>query len=122
MKRSVLVAVLSVSVVSVWYGMAQFTEKRVKKGPSMATLKEHCCQEFGEILKQVPEMLRKVAALQEEAVQAISGYWEGDKESFCSTASRQKLTTCRVRLETLKEKISALCQEVDSCIAELNAA
>ncbi len=122
MKRSIMVAVLSVSVVSVWYGMAQFTEKRVKKGPSMATLKEQCCQEFGEILKQIPDTLRKVAALQESAVQAISGYWEGDKESFCSTASRQKLTSCRARLETVQEKISALCQEVDSCIAALNAA
>ena len=44
MKRKVLLMVLSVSVVSVWYGMAQFTEKRIKKGPSMATLKEELDQ------------------------------------------------------------------------------
>ena len=122
MKRNRMLALFGVTVLSVWYGSAQFTEKRVKKGPSMATLKEQCCQEFGDILKQVPNMLRKVAALQEKALQAISGYWEGDKESFCNSASRQKLTTCKARLETLQEKISVLCQEVDSCMAELNAA
>ncbi len=122
MNRNVMLVLLCVSVMSVWYGMAQFTEKRVKKGPSMATLKEQYCQLCGEMLREVPVLLRKVAALQENALQAISGYWEGDKESFCNSASRQKLTTCKARLETLQEKISALCAEVDSCMVELNAA
>jgi len=122
MNRKMIGLFLCMCIVFVWYGMAQFTEKRVKKGPSMATLKEQCCQEFGDILQQLPDMLRHVAAVQEKAMYAIRGYWQGDKESFCSTASREKLTNCRARLEKVREKVSTLCQEMDSCIAALNAA
>jgi hypothetical protein len=122
MNYKMMIGLLSIGAFFAWYGMAEFTEKRVKKGPSMATLKEQCCQEFGEILKQIPDMLRKIATLQEKSIEAISGYWQGDKESFCSMASREKLTTCKAHLELVKAKMSALCQEVDSCIAGTNAA
>ncbi len=122
MKRKIILVTLSIGVFSVWYGVAQFTEKRIKKGPSMATLKEQCCLEFGEVLKLVPDMLRKAAALQEKSIEAINGYWQGDKESFCNVASLEKITKCRARLEMVREKISVLCKEADSCIATLNAA
>ena len=121
MKRIMLLVMLCVCAISAWYATANFTEKRVKKGPSMATLKEQCCEQFGEIVDLVPDLLRKVALVQEQATHAIRGQWQGDKESFCSTASRQKLTSCRAHLETLHGKIAALCTEMDSCVVQLNS-
>lgn len=121
MKRRLILALISVMVCVVWSGGAQFTEKRIKKGPSMSALKEQCCQLFGEIVGLIPDMLRNMADLQEKSVKSISGYWHGDKESFCSTASRETLAASKVSLEQLKEKMSALSHEIDSCLARLNA-
>ncbi len=118
MRRVALFFVMS-CLLSAWYIAAQFTQKREKKGPSIATLKEDCCSEFGDILKLIPDCLRKIGDIQEYAVAAIQGYWQGDKTSFCGCASRQKLTVCNERLRRLKQKMEASLTEFGLCIAEL---
>ena len=117
--RRIAIFFVVICLVSAWYTTAQFTQKREKKGPSLATLKEDCCQEFGEILKLVPDCLRKISDVQDLSVAAIQGYWQGDKTSFCGCASRQKLTACNERLHALKQKVEATLREFDLCIAEL---
>ncbi len=106
----------------VWYMQSeQFVEKRRKKGPSRATLEQDCCQGFADVLKQIPQLLRSIAQVQQEALGAIEGYWQGDKEAFCSKASRQKLSSCNERLIALKEKVKDVLDECGRCVSEIRA-
>jgi len=89
---------------------AEFTEKRLKKAPSMSNLKESCCEQCGEVLKIVPSLLHAVATVQSEAVLVIQGYWEGDKKGWCEQASREKLQQCEEHMRSLQTKISAVTQ------------
>lgn len=119
--RAMFVLVI-ISVFFGWCGNAQFVEKRSKKGPSMVALKEQCCKELGEVLNLVPEILRRVATLQEKSIAAIRGYWQSDSASFCNVASREQLALCKAKLESVHALITALCQEADACINALQTA
>ncbi len=98
---------------------AEFTEKREKKNVSTSTLKEECCEQFGELLKQIPHMLQMFARLQIEALTIIQGYWEGDKQSWCAQASRPKLLLCRDRLTILNKKMNNLLAECEQALKEI---
>lgn len=100
---------------------AEFIEKRSAKTPSVSTLKEECCEQFGEILKQIPQLLRMIAQLQSEALVVIQGYWESDKQSWCAQASRQKLMVCRDRLTMLQKKIDHVIAECEQTLKEIKA-
>ncbi len=97
----------------------QFTEKRGKRGPSMSSLKESCCELFGNFLDLNGQLLRRQGSIQSVAVDAVGGYAKSDKESWCETASKQKLTRCKEKLTQLNEKIETLLAECDAVIQEL---
>ncbi len=100
----------------------QFTEKRGKRGPSIGSLKESCCELFGNFLDLNGQLLRRQGSLQSVAVEAVGGYAKGDKESWCEQASKQKLMQCKEKLAQLNEKIEALLAECDAVQRELSAA
>lgn len=100
---------------------AQFTEKRVKKNPSMSVLKEESCEQLGELLKIFPPLLQAVATFQAEALTIIQGYWEADKQSWCQQASRQKMTACCERLTALHTKIEEVIAECQCTLKEMRA-
>jgi hypothetical protein len=111
---------MSLVTIIIFYGVAsEFIEKRPKKNLSINTLKEECCEQFGEILKLVPPLLQSVACIQKEALTAIQGYWQGEKQSWCERASRQKLTTCQERLHLLQARINAVLDECKETMKEL---
>ncbi len=117
--RGIATVLMLVAVLTTCCAAASFVQKREKKGPSLATLKENCCQSFGDVLKQVPACLNSISVVQAHAVDAIQGQWQGDSSSFCAQASRQKLETCTKRLQAVHEKMEALLQEFESCVCEL---
>ena len=120
MMRKITILLVIVSFISGWCVTEEFVQRRVKKkGPSMATLKEECCRGFGEVLKLVPPFLRKISKVQDHAVCAIQGYWEGDKESFCGQASQQKLEICNERLKKLQANMQEMLKEFELCITAL---
>ncbi len=98
---------------------AEFVEKREKKNVSIATLKEECCEQFGELLKQIPSVLQMMARLQLESLAVIQGYWEGDKQSWCAVASRQKLLLCRERLTIVHKKINNMLAECEQALKDI---
>ncbi len=97
---------------------AQFTEKRIKRGPSLSALKESCCKLFGDVLQSSAQLLCSLGAIQKYAIASIDGYVMGDKASWCQTASREKLMVCTQKLERLHAKIEDLIHE---CSDTLNA-
>ncbi len=98
-------------IFSALYLSAQFTEKRSKRGPSMGSLKESCCKIFGEVLQSSAQLFCSLGAVQKQALSAIEGYVDGDKGSWCETASKQKLMTCKEKLSQLHAKMDELEQE-----------
>lgn len=96
----------------------EFTIKR-EKHVSTNTLKEECCEQCGMLLKQIPILLHTVAQLQTTAVAAIEGYWQGDKQSWCAQASRQKLQLCRDRLMNVQKKIDMVLAECDQALKDM---
>ncbi len=98
-------------IFSALYISAQFTEKRSKRGPSMGSLKESCCKMFGDVLQGSAQLFCSLGAVQKQALSTIEGYVDGDKESWCETASKQKLMTCKEKLSQLHAKIDELVQE-----------
>jgi hypothetical protein len=93
------------------YLSAQFTEKRSKRGPSIGSLKESCCKIFGDVLQSSAQLFCSLGAVQKQALLIIEGYVDGDKESWCETASKQKLMTCKEKLSQLHAKIDEIVQE-----------
>ena len=98
-------------IFSALYLSAQFTEKRTKRGPSMNSLKESCCKMFGDVLQSSAQLFCSLGNMQKQALSAIEGYVDGDKGSWCETASKQKLLTCKEKLSQLQAKIDELVQE-----------
>ncbi len=95
-----------------------FTAKR-KKGPSANSLKEQCCTSFGEVLSQSAGILSSIGLVQSNAVEIVSGYAQGDKQSWCEKASREQLKLCHEKLTLVGKKIEELdaaCKEVAACI------
>jgi hypothetical protein len=100
-----------VTIFSALYLSAQFTEKRTKRGPSIGSLKETCCKLFGEILQSSAQLFCTMGAIQKQALSVIEGYVDGDKTSWCETASKQKLLMCKEKLSRLQAQLDALVQE-----------
>lgn len=98
---------------------AQFTEKRAKRGPSMNSLRETCCQKIGDVLRSASQALCSIGSFQADALGVIEGFVENDKEGWCRTASRETVSQCVERLEQLEktlEKIRAECDAIQKLI------
>lgn len=118
--RIKLIVLILFSGVPVLCGDAQFVEKRSKRGPSVSALKQACCEDLGDFLHAVGPCLVAVGELQERAVVAIQGYWQGDKCSFCERSSRAQLAAYKDRLCLLNEKIEGIVRECQACITALD--
>ncbi len=121
-RRYTAILVSGISILSLFVGLvaSEFIEKREKKNISINTLKEECCEQCGELLKQMPRLLHMTARLQTEALTVIEGYWRGDKQSWCAQASRQKLQSCRDRLTLLQKKIEMVVTEGEQVLKEMH--
>lgn len=96
-----------------------FTAKRSKKGPSIQSLKESCCEQFGMFLSQSSQLLTAIGRLQTHSIGALEGYMKGDKTAWCENASREKLAKHKQQWEQLNEKISQLSDLCNAIRAEL---
>ncbi len=120
--RGICWIVVSVTLIfSALYLSAQFTEKRTKRGPSMGSLKESCCKMFGEVLQSSAQLFCSLGAVQKQSLSAIEGYVDGDKGSWCETASKQKLITGKEKLSQLHAKIDDLVQECADTMRAMGA-
>ena len=108
-------------IISTGFLSAQFTEKRVKKAPSMNTLKESCCTAFGDVLHASAELFSSLANVQSQALKAVEAYAHGDKKGWCATASRETLSTCEKKLQSLHARIEILQQECKDTLRSLQA-
>ena len=82
-----------------------FTSKRTKRGPSIGTLKESCCELLGDYLSESAKLLSSLSGLQSKSLAAIEGYVKSDKSSWCETASREKLALCQNKLLEVNKKL-----------------
>ena len=98
-----------------------FTEKRTKRGPSMATLQERCCEGFGDFLQSSAKLLQSIGALQQTSVDAVGGYAQSDKESWCYISPKTKLSHCKEKLAQLNEKIESVRAACDDLLREIKA-
>ncbi len=93
-----------------------FTSKRAKRGPSMGTLKESCCELFRDYLSESALLLSSVSNLQSKSLLAIEGYFKSDKSSWCEVASREKLTLCKNKLSEVNDKLAELREACDEAV------
>lgn len=101
------------------FAAEQFIAKKSPKGPSIATLKENCCEQLVDSIKQVPDLLSQVARFQQQSIIIVEGYWRSDKESFCQKASKEKLASCSAQLKKLNEKTEDIIAQYKKILSEL---
>jgi hypothetical protein len=90
-----------------------FTVKKKKKEPSVQVIKENCCELFGDLLKEIPTLLQETAHVQTRSLGAIQGFFESDKQSLCERMTKEQLSICNKKVETVLE-------QMDSLIAQLH--
>lgn len=82
-----------------------FVAKKKEKIPSANQLKQDCCEVHTEIIQMVPEMMRVMADIQQQAFNVLEKYCRG--ESTClANASKQELD----QYNKLLNNIAAICQ------------
>lgn len=90
-----------------------FVAKKKEKVPSANQLKQDCCEIHTEIIQMVPQMMRAMADVQEQAFDVLEKYCRG--ESTClAKASKQELD----KYNKLLNNIAAICQNFTT---EINA-
>src|SRR3984957_13492275 len=77
---------------------SEFVMPAKRGGPSAAVLKEEIVDQLALILKQVPDILRAVATVQEQSLKALEQYAEGQKKCFWDTASKEQLAAVAHRV------------------------
>lgn len=100
---------------------ASFTEKRGKRGPSIGSLQESCCELFADFLQSSSRFLTVQGKMQLHAVDAIEGYARSNKESWCMNAPKQKLMLCKEKLEKCNTHFNELIEECKMVWHEINA-
>lgn len=91
----------------------QFVAKKKEKLPSTNTLKMDCCELHTEIIKMVPEMMRVIADVQQQAFEVLERYCKGESSCFTG-ASKEQLA----KYGKLLNNIATLCQNFTT---EINA-
>ena len=89
-----------------------FVVKKKSKGPSVATLKQECCEELGTLLKLFSQMLQEMGAIQELGVIKTYELLEEDSESYFACAGKDQLSGCLDTMRGFKEKMVAMHQEL----------
>ncbi len=87
---------------------ASFVVKKTNKKPSLANLKEQCCEELGALLLLFPDIMHAMADVQSVAIKTIQGYWEGDKQTLCLQATKDQLESCCKKLTALHEQMDQM--------------
>lgn len=96
-----------------------FVAKKKEKVPSVNQLKQDCCEVHTEIIQTVPDMMRAIANVQQQAFDLLEKYCKG--ESSClSNATKEQLD----KYNKLLNNIAALCQnfttEINAQLAAIN--
>lgn len=90
-----------------------FVAKKKEKAPSANQLKQDCCEIHTEIIQMVPEIMRAMADMQQQAFDVLEKYCRG--ESTClAKASKQDLD----KYNKLLNSIVVICQNFTT---EINA-
>lgn len=113
----VLIGALAISFCLVF--AESFVVKKSSKKPSLANLKEQCCEECGALLSLFPDIMRAMADVQTTAIKTIQGYWEGDKQSLCMRASKEQLESCCKKLTALRGQMNEMKKELQQQVSFL---
>ena len=82
-----------------------FVAKKKEKIPSANQLKQDCCEVHTEIIQMVPQMMRVLADLQQQAFDVLERYCRGESSCFAG-ASKEQLD----KYNKLLNNIAAACQ------------
>jgi hypothetical protein len=92
------------------------------KKQSVSSLRDQCCQASGELLEQIPDLLRNIADIQQVATRMVAGYVQEDKKGFCHKATKEQLAACLDDLEQLQVQIDSLQVEISAKASKLRRA
>jgi len=123
MKKYIPLFLITSFVVSWFIVSGSFVvEKKKKGGASPAQLREECCQDFGALLQELPQLLRHIATVQELSLRHSEAIITGDKNNFFNRTDKNGLEKCHAKLESGAEKVrraTALMQELVQVLHDL---
>ncbi len=106
-------------IISSYLLAEQFIVKKKTKTPSTGKLKEMCCEQFADLLHQIPAIMHLLADVQTTSYGAISGYCEGVKTSFCESASKEQLKQTAQTLTELNQLFSDFIKKTNTKIQKV---
>ncbi len=75
----------------------QFVAKKTKK-VSVSSMQKECCQQFGDVLTKLPELIKRVADVQQQVMSQVGSYMQGEKTGLWSADKK----TVETSLETVQ--------------------
>lgn len=107
--------------ISCWLIVAESFIIKKKPRVSVSALKEQCCDAFGQLLKTIPQLLKRMAQVQEFGINRIYELIEGDKQSVFANASKEELQQWLSVFSTFNRKVAAMEREVANHIVFLES-
>ncbi|HRN77948.1 MAG TPA: hypothetical protein PLU71_01805 [Candidatus Dependentiae bacterium] len=87
-----------------------------KKLPSISKLKEDNTQLLGNVLQNLPSLIKSVADLQEVSMQHLLSYAEGKKNCFWTCATKEELDACCTKLQQFEQRVEWMQKQVQEIV------
>ena len=98
----------------------QFVAKKPKK-ISVGKLQESCCQELGTILTELPDILKRIADVQQETMRGVTQYLEGGKKGLW-VSNKQQLAANLDTVSTFEQQLHTIETQLNDFLLFLHKA
>jgi len=105
MIQRVIVLLLFTSTVFIFAEQFIIKKGSARKKPSVARLKQECCEQFGSLLRELPLVLKKIADVQSLGVESVCAFFEDEKKGVFVNADKKQLQQVVETLSQLNDQM-----------------
>ena len=89
----------------------QFVAKKTKK-VSISSMQKECCQQLGDVLTELPELIKRIADVQQQVMSQVGSYMQGEKTGLWS-ADKKTLETSLETVQSFEKQLHAMDKQLN---------